>query len=220
MAYLDDVNRVLRDINEVPLTLAQFPNPRGLQAFVKEAVNRAYFDVLNENPEWSFLVQHLPDEANTQTRLTTTPNEVWIRLPDVIDNVDAENIFLTGEYELEYTTIDNYSDFLRPVEETGRPCYVFWDNTRRSLGFYPTPDQEYVIETTAYLKPVTLVAADDVMVIPERFYNVVLSKARKYAWQFRGDTQQAALADAEYQSEIRKMMHIIGTVKAQAMRAV
>lgn len=220
MTYIDDVNRVLRDINEIPLTSSQFTNARGLQAFVKEAVNRAYFDVLNENPEWAFLVQHLPGEANTQTLLQTTAGEPWIKLPDVISTVDADNIFLDEKYELEYVSFDYYSDQLRRVKDSGKPRYVFWDATRKSLGFYPTPDSAYTLHTTAYLKPVALQGESDVMVIPERFYNVVLSKARKYAWQFRGDVQQASIADQEYQVEIRKMMHVIGIVKATHMRAV
>lgn len=220
MAYIDDVNRVLRDINEVPLTSAQFMNARGLQAFVKEAVNRAYFDVLNENPEWPFLVQHLPEEANSQTTLTIPSGETWIRLADVVSTVDTDNVFLDGEYELDYITFDEYSDNLRREDQTGLPRYVFWDFTRRSLGFYPTPERDYTVHTTAWLKPIPLAAPEDVMVVPDRFYNVVLSKARKYAWQFRGDVNQASLAEEEYNMELRKMFHIIGTIKAVAMRAV
>lgn len=220
MAYLDDVNRVLRDINEIPLTSAQFANARGLQAFVKEAVNRAYFDTLNENPEWSFLVQHLPMEANTQTLLHTVANETWIKLPEVIDRVDEDNIFLNESHELKFVSFDYYNSVLRREAKTGTPEYVFVDATRKSLGFYPTPDLEYVLYTSAWLKPVPLSEPTDEMVIPIRFYNVVLSKARKYAWQFRGEVDQASLANNEYVSELRKMKHVTGVVKALRMRAV
>ena len=43
--YLDITNEVLRELNEIPLTSANFANAVGLQQFVKDAVNKSIFDI-------------------------------------------------------------------------------------------------------------------------------------------------------------------------------
>jgi len=52
--YLDITNEVLRELNEVPLTAANFASAIGLQKFVKDSVNKALFDVANEEPQLPF----------------------------------------------------------------------------------------------------------------------------------------------------------------------
>ena len=39
--YLDITNEVLRELNEIPLTSANFASAVGLQQFVKDAVNKS-----------------------------------------------------------------------------------------------------------------------------------------------------------------------------------
>ena len=48
--YLDITNEVLRELNEVPLTAANFTNATGIQKFVKDSINKAIFDIANEEP--------------------------------------------------------------------------------------------------------------------------------------------------------------------------
>ena len=52
--YLDITNEVLRELNEIPLTSANFTNATGLQKFVKVSVNKAIFDIANEEPQLPF----------------------------------------------------------------------------------------------------------------------------------------------------------------------
>ena len=53
--YLEITNEVLRELNEVPLTTSTFANAKGIQAFVKDMVNKAIFDIANEEPQLPFL---------------------------------------------------------------------------------------------------------------------------------------------------------------------
>jgi hypothetical protein len=53
--YLDITNEVLRELNELPLTQANFASAVGLQQFVKDAVNKSIFDIANEEPQLPFL---------------------------------------------------------------------------------------------------------------------------------------------------------------------
>lgn len=53
--YLEITNGILSELNEVQLTSANFTIAKGIQQFVKDAINRAYFDLINENPESPWL---------------------------------------------------------------------------------------------------------------------------------------------------------------------
>ena len=53
--YLDLTNELLRELNEVTLTTATFANAVGVQQHVKDSLNRAYFDIINEEPQWPYL---------------------------------------------------------------------------------------------------------------------------------------------------------------------
>ena len=52
--YLDITNEVLRELNEIPLTSANFASAVGLQQFVKDAVNKSIFDIANQEPQLPF----------------------------------------------------------------------------------------------------------------------------------------------------------------------
>jgi hypothetical protein len=52
--YLDLTNEVLRELNEIPLTSANFTSAIGLQQFVKDAINKSIFDIANEEPQLPF----------------------------------------------------------------------------------------------------------------------------------------------------------------------
>jgi hypothetical protein len=54
--YLDITNEVLREMNEVTLTSANFLTAVGIQQHVKDCVNRAYLDIVNEEAQWPFFV--------------------------------------------------------------------------------------------------------------------------------------------------------------------
>ena len=52
--YLDLTNEVLRELNEIPLTSANFATAIGLQKFVKDAINKSIFDIANQEPQLPF----------------------------------------------------------------------------------------------------------------------------------------------------------------------
>ena len=61
-SYLTLTNEVLRELNEVQLTSSNFTSAVGIQAFVKEAVNRALNDIANEEPQLPFLLLQLVEK--------------------------------------------------------------------------------------------------------------------------------------------------------------
>ena len=57
--YLNLSNELLRELNEVVLTASTFSAAIGIQAHVKDSINRAYLDIVNEEPQWPFLATAL-----------------------------------------------------------------------------------------------------------------------------------------------------------------
>ena len=53
--YLNLTNELLREFNEVVLTSSDFSSAIGIQQHAKDAINRAYLDIVNEEPSWPFL---------------------------------------------------------------------------------------------------------------------------------------------------------------------
>ena len=53
--YLELTNELLRELNEVALTSSTFASALGVQQHVKDSINRAYFDIITEEPQWPFL---------------------------------------------------------------------------------------------------------------------------------------------------------------------
>ena len=53
--YLALTNELLRELNEVTLTSTTFANAVGVQQHVKDSLNRAYYDIVNEEPQWPYL---------------------------------------------------------------------------------------------------------------------------------------------------------------------
>ena len=57
--FLQLTNELLRELNEVVLTSSTFSGAVGIQAHAKDCINRAYLDIVNEEPQWPFLCQLL-----------------------------------------------------------------------------------------------------------------------------------------------------------------
>ena len=57
--YLNLCNDLLRELNEVTLSSSTFSSAIGVQAHIKDSVNRAYLDIVNEEPQWPFLATAL-----------------------------------------------------------------------------------------------------------------------------------------------------------------
>ena len=63
--YLEITNELLRELNEVALTSSTFAGAIGVQQHIKDCVNRAYLDIVNEEPQWPFLAV---DTSGSQIR--------------------------------------------------------------------------------------------------------------------------------------------------------
>lgn len=230
--YLDIVNEILRELNEV--TITTLTGAKNIQGFVKDSVNRAYFDIVNEKAQWSWLIASETSSVYGGISRDVTAGTQWYYLNSSASSsnaattdylsIDWSSFFLTTEgvsgesspytYEnLTFLTLEEWKDFnkerdteaLSDSDSRGEPRYVIRSPDNRRFGLSPVPDQSYKIYFNAWVQPTKLSNDTDVLVFPEQYYSVLMARIRYYSWLFKEHPEQAALALQEYKKGIRRM---------------
>jgi len=232
--YLEITNEVLRELNEVPLTSSNFANAKGLQAFVKDTVNKAIFDIANEEPQLPFFSAGLSgatDPFYGNVTVATTAGTRWYLLKSGSSSIttdyasiDWDDFYLTtinvsGETApfvsqgLKFLNLADWKRYYRDSENSddastqayGEPKYVIKSPDNRKFGLSPIPDKVYNVHFYAFEKPTALSAHGDTVVLPEQYTNVITSRVRYYVWQFKESPQQAAFALDDYRRAMKSM---------------
>tara|TARA_Y100000361_G_scaffold108331_1_gene98189 strand:+ start:121 stop:891 length:771 start_codon:yes stop_codon:yes gene_type:complete len=232
--FLQLTNELLIELNEVQLTSSNFASAVGIQQHAKDCVNRAYLDIVNEEPQWPFLSvgeSGATDPMYGNVSVETTAATRWYELKaassalkDDYLSIDWDNFYLTtvgvsGESapyvskNLSFVTIEEWKDFRRTRENAddadqavgGEPRHVIRSPDGRKFGLSPIPDKAYKVWYFAYDLPTQLSAYDDAVVFPDVYKTVVLSKARYYAHQFKDNPQMAAFALEDYRKGLKSM---------------
>jgi len=232
--FLDLTNELLRELNEVTLTSSTFSDAVGVQQHVKDSLNRAYFDIINEEPQWPFL--SVSDSGGTDPMygnvyLETVAGTRWYELKPASSSittdygaVDWDHFYLTtvgvsGEtapYDdgnLRFMTLENWKDFRQTSENLddadtqsyGKPNAMIRSPDGRKFGLSPIPDKVYRVWYFAWNLPTRLSAHGDVIVFPDVYATVLMARARYYIWQFKDNPQAAAFAQDDYKKGLRSM---------------
>jgi hypothetical protein len=232
--YLDLTNEVLRELNEVPLTAANFANATGIQKFVKDTVNKSIFDIANQEPQLPFFsagVSGSTDPFYGNVTVASVAGQRWYTLKADSSSIttdyasiDWDDFYVTtinvsGETApyvskgLKFLTLDDWKRYYRDSENEddansqnyGEPKFVIKSPDSRKFGLSPIPDKVYNIHFYAFVRPTALSAYDDTMVLPEQYSNIVTARMRYYVWQFKESPQQAAFALDDYKKGLKYM---------------
>ena len=231
--YLDITNEVLRELNEIPLTSANFANATGIQQFVKDAVNKSLFDIANQEPQLPFFAvgeSGSTDPFYGNVTVETTAGTRWYELKASSSSVandyasiDWDDFYITtinvsGESSpyvskgLKFLNLADWRRYYRDSENAddaetqyGEPKFVIKSPDFRKFGLSPIPDKTYNVHFYAFEKPTKLSSHGDTVVFPEQYTNVITARARYYVWQFKESPQQAAYALDDYKKSLKYM---------------
>jgi len=232
--YLDLTNEVLRELNELPLTAANFANATGFQKFVKDTVNKSIFDIANQEPQLPFFSAGVSGSTDPFYGNVTVPTVAGQRFYTLKSDsssittdyasIDWDDFYVTtinvsGETApyvsrgLRFLTLDDWKRYYRDSENEddansqnyGEPKFVIKSPDSRKFGLSPIPDKVYNIHFYAFVRPTALSAYDDTMVLPEQYSNIVTARMRYYVWQFKESPQQAAFALDDYKKGMKQM---------------
>jgi|TARA_B100001750_G_C15513002_1_gene604961 hypothetical protein len=238
--FLNLTNELLREMNEVELASGSFSTATGIQAHVKDSINRAYLDIVNEEPQWPFLAVNMSgtvDPLYGNVAVETVAGTRWYLLKSSSDSlttdygyIDWDNFYLTtvgvsGEtapYEarnLRFTTIEEWKDYFRIGEDLddadaqnyGVPKRVIKSPDNRKFGLSPIPDKVYKIYFYAYVLPTELSLFGDETVFPNIYNTVLLNRARYYIYQFKESPQFSAFALEDYKKGLKLMKNNLMT---------
>ena len=232
--YLNLTNELLREMNEVVLTSTNFGSAIGIQQHAKDAINRAYLDIVNEEPQWPFLAtaeSGATDPMQGNVYVETTANTRWYELKASSSSliadysyVDWDNFLLTtvgvsGEsapyvaQNLRFVTTEEWKDNFRLSENKddadaangGEPRRIIRSPDARKFGLSPIPDKVYRVWFYAYDLPTERDAHGDTTVFPDLYKPVLLARARYYIHQFKESPQSAAFALEDYKRGLKLM---------------
>jgi|TARA_R110000824_G_scaffold230173_1_gene417805 hypothetical protein len=232
--FLNLTNELIREINEVELTSATFGSAVGIQQHSKDSINRAYLDIVNEEPQWPFLATAESGDTDPMygnVYVETVANQRWYEMKESSSDmtgdygyIDWDNFLLTtvgvsGESapytirNIGYVTTEAWKDFFRISENIddsdaangGTPARVTRSPDGRKFGLSPIPDQVYRIWFTAFDLPTELSAHGDTTVFPNVYNSVLLARARYYLHQFKENPQASAFALDDYKRGLRLM---------------
>jgi hypothetical protein len=229
--YLDLCNTILRELNEVELTSSTFTSALGIQKFIKDTINRAYFDICNAEDKWNFLSVGDPlNDYYGNAVIETSAGTRWYDLQSAqtilnqYSFIDYDNIVITEEgvsgksapfeiFKLQPLSLSNWQR-LYGVQEAkdksdtqsyGIPRRVIRAPANDKIGFSPIPDGVYKVYFYAYAQPTELTASTDTVVFPKQYTSVLLARARYYVHQFKDNMSQAQLSEVEFQKGLRTM---------------
>ncbi len=229
--YLDLCNTILRELNEVELTSTTFTSALGIQKFIKDTINRAYYDICNAEDKWNFLAVGDPlNDYYGNAVIETAAGTRWYDLQSAqtilnqYSFIDYDNIVITEEgvtgktapfeiFKLQPMSLSNWQR-LYGVQEAkdksdtqsyGIPRRVIRAPANDKIGFSPIPDGVYKVYFYAYAQPTELTAHGDTVVFPKQYTSVLLARARYYVHQFKDNMSQAQLSEVEFQKGLRTM---------------
>ena len=232
--YLNLTNELLRELNEVVLTSANFSAAVGIQAHAKDCINRAYNDIVMAEPQWAFLAtgeSGATDPFYGNVYVETVAGTRWYELKASSSSitadygsVDWDNFYLTTigvsgasapytSQNLKFITTEEWKDHLRESENEddanaqswGEPKFVIRSPDARKFGVSPIPDKVYRVWFFAWDLPTALDAHGDTTVFPDVYTPVLMARARYHFHQFKDAPQQAAFALEDYKKGLKQM---------------
>lgn len=220
MTYLELINAVLREINEVEITTVG--STRGIQTSVKDFINKAQRDIINSEVEWPFTVVNY---NFTTTASTAEYNRASDAKTVDFDSFTVQESATTSERTLQYLSFEEYLERFNEADTNptgdaeGLPVYVY-QTPDNKIGLSPVPDlSSYTIRYYYYQTHSDMVTNTDTPIIPERFHDVIVNRARYYAHMLRSDVQFSQLALRDYEGGLSRMrVELIN--KKDYMRAV
>jgi len=210
--YIDLCNKTLRRLNEVEIAAGDFPNVRGVQALVKDAVKAAIAHINQAEYEWPF------NAAEHTQVLTVGQSEYsWPDYYKVSDwnsfQIQKAEALGVGFKTLKPIDRDTWyaeyrdQDYEAGTQGRGVPEMVFQGHGN-GFGVTPSPDKAYTLRFRYYLNYSDLTNATDVTRIPESFDTVIIDGALYHLYMFKDNVESAQIAFVAFERGIKNLQSL------------
>ena len=211
MAYnfLGLVNDINRKLNEVELTSSNFDSARGFYSHAKDAVNAAIQDINQLEFQW-----HWNHTTQTTTLTAGTSRYNYPANAKVIDfdsfRIRKNTTFNNETVKLKVLTYEDYlekfvdQEYNNDTSLRDIPSLIVQAPNRQFI-LVQTPKEAYELTYEYYTVTTDLSAYSDAPLIPEMYRHVIVEGATYYAYMFRGNTQDATVAKAKFEQNLKHM---------------
>ena len=174
--YLGLTNEVLRELNEVVLTTVTFGNATGIQAFVKDSINKSIFDIANQEPQLPFFSAGASggtDPFYGNVTVASVAGTRWYTLKSGSSNITTD--YSSVDWDDFYLTTINVSGETTPFVSRGLKFLTLADWKRYYRDSENSDDAEG--SDASHGEPVYVIKSPDhrkfgLSPIPDKVYNV------------------------------------------------
>jgi hypothetical protein len=211
--YLALTNDLLRRINEVQLTAANFATAKNVQAIAKDAINNSIREILQDGQQFPFLKTAQSQTLTSGTATYDFPTDMasvdWdtfyiSQLESALNTATALPVVSFEEYIQQYRSLDDSS---------GSGGYsapdVVYQTAEEKFGVTPIPDAAYIVDYVYYKFPADLNLQSDTTIIPDRFRYIVVDGAMVYMMRFRSNEQSAQIHQRKFEDGIKVMRRLL-----------
>lgn len=204
--FIDLCNQTLRRLNEVEISPADFPNTRGVQSLVKDAVRNSIRKLNQAEFEWPF-------NAAEQTQVLTVGQSEysWPSQFKVVQWTSfqlLEDPTLGSSFQsLQFLDRDLWyrrerdKDRTAGVSGRGIPTHVF-PSHGAGFGVTPSPDKPYSVRFRYFLNVVELQNALDESRVPSDFDHVIVDGALYHMYMYKDNPESAGLTAVAFERGI------------------
>ena len=156
--FLTLTNEVLRELNEVVLTSSNFGDATGIQAFVKNSINKSINDIANQEPQLPFFSAGASGETDPfygNTTVATTAGTRWYLLKSGSSDITSD--FASIDWDDFYITTISVSGESAPFVSKGLRFLTLDEWTR----YYRDSENSDDASTQAYGEPVYVIRSPD-----------------------------------------------------------
>ena len=227
---------MLYEINEVPLTAANFASSTNIQRFVRSAVNRAYRAIHDEEHKWPWMATAgSSNEHLGNVYIETVAGQRWYDIKPTATELDEQYAHIdwgsftlteegvsgkTAPYAVRHLPEVSMTDWKRyfasqenrdksDQQTYGQPVRTMRYPNNEQLGLSPIPDEVYRIYFFAWDQLTALSAHDDTIVIPSQYIPVLTALVRHYVHQFKSNTEESRAALTEYNRGLKRMRNTL-----------
>ena len=148
--------------------------------------------------------------ATAQTTFITLNN------PSTETNMDIDFVRVSEKdvvpTKLQYISYDNYlqgiihRDKVNSSDHYAKPQSVYRTQDNLGYGITPIPDRDsYQINYQYYKSHTELSSATDTLDLPDIYADVIVNRAKYYAYKLRSDIPSANIANAEYEDGVKRI---------------
>ena len=162
-------------------------------------------------------ITNLGDGEYNTTKFTATAATTYISFYNSASaNYDVEEVEVTENFQPQRLVYLSYNEWLdshsssdlstTSATQFSLPRYVYRTQDNAYFGFSPIPDKSSYAITLDYYKTHTdLSGYSDLPTLPTRFHDIVVNRAKYYAYMMRANMAGAQLAEKDYLEGVKRM---------------